>query len=172
MYTWLWVKDRYPEWNPGKWTYGRKPAGPCCFNFDSYSHLHALGTRQRHKPCQAPCVCSAAGAATGTTAPAPPRHEAAVLGEFPLDLAMKTACSFRSCHLLQPFPFKRLCRTLCSSLQFDRYMFNCFKSWSAKHGVGIATYSPLCGESSAILTSADSSLGSLRVPSLESGVSC
>ena len=25
---WLWVKNWYPEWNPGKWTHGLKPAVP------------------------------------------------------------------------------------------------------------------------------------------------
>ena len=30
----LWVKNRYPKWNPGKWKHGPKPAVPWWFNFD------------------------------------------------------------------------------------------------------------------------------------------
>ena len=33
---WLWVKNRYPKWNPGKCKYGRKPAGPWWLNFDPH----------------------------------------------------------------------------------------------------------------------------------------
>ena len=32
--TWLWVKNMYPKWTPGKWKYGPKPAVPWWFNFD------------------------------------------------------------------------------------------------------------------------------------------
>ena len=32
---WLWVK-RYPNWNPGKWKHGLKPAVPWWLNFDPY----------------------------------------------------------------------------------------------------------------------------------------
>ena len=33
---WLWVKNRYLKWNPGKWRHGPKPAVPWWFNFDPY----------------------------------------------------------------------------------------------------------------------------------------
>ena len=33
---WLWVKHRYPKWNPGKWKHGPKSAVPCWFYFDPY----------------------------------------------------------------------------------------------------------------------------------------
>ena len=33
---WLWVKHRYPTWNPGKWKHGLKSAVPCWFNFDPH----------------------------------------------------------------------------------------------------------------------------------------
>ena len=26
--SWVWVKNRYPKWNPGKWKHGLKPAVP------------------------------------------------------------------------------------------------------------------------------------------------
>ena len=29
---WLWVKNGYPKWNPGKWNQGPKPAVPWCFD--------------------------------------------------------------------------------------------------------------------------------------------
>ena len=32
---WLWVKNRYPKWNPGKRKHGLKPAFAWWFNFDS-----------------------------------------------------------------------------------------------------------------------------------------
>ena len=32
--SWLWVKNRFPKWNPGKWKHGLKPAVPCWFSFD------------------------------------------------------------------------------------------------------------------------------------------
>ena len=35
---WLWVKNRYPKWNPGKWTHGLKPAVPWCF-FLTHTHM-------------------------------------------------------------------------------------------------------------------------------------
>ena len=31
---WLWVKNGYPFWIPGKWNQGLKPAQPLLFNFD------------------------------------------------------------------------------------------------------------------------------------------
>ena len=34
----LWVKNRYPKWNPGKWKHGLKAAVPWWFNFDPYPH--------------------------------------------------------------------------------------------------------------------------------------
>ena len=34
--TWLWVKIRYPKWNPSKWKL--EPAGPWWFHFDPYPH--------------------------------------------------------------------------------------------------------------------------------------
>ena len=33
---WLWVKNMYPKWSPGKWNQGLKPAVPWWFNFDPY----------------------------------------------------------------------------------------------------------------------------------------
>ena len=30
----LWVKNRYPNWNPSKWKHGPKPVVPWWFNFD------------------------------------------------------------------------------------------------------------------------------------------
>ena len=30
---WLWVKNRYPKWNPSKWKQGPSPAVPWWFNF-------------------------------------------------------------------------------------------------------------------------------------------
>ena len=30
--TWLWVKNRYPKWNPGKWNQGLNPAVPWCLS--------------------------------------------------------------------------------------------------------------------------------------------
>ena len=35
FFRWLWVKNRYPKWNPGKWQNGPKPV-PWWFNFDPY----------------------------------------------------------------------------------------------------------------------------------------
>ena len=32
--TWLWVRNRYPKWKPGKWERGLKPAVPWWFSFD------------------------------------------------------------------------------------------------------------------------------------------
>ena len=29
---WLWVKNRCPKWNPGKWKHGLKPAVPWCLS--------------------------------------------------------------------------------------------------------------------------------------------
>ena len=34
--SWLWVKNGYPKWNPGKWNQGLKPAVKWCFNFEPY----------------------------------------------------------------------------------------------------------------------------------------
>ena len=36
--TWLWVKNRYPKWNPGKRNQGLKPV-PWWLNFDPYPHV-------------------------------------------------------------------------------------------------------------------------------------
>ena len=36
VHRWLWVKDRYPKWNPGKWKHGLKPVVSWWFNFDPY----------------------------------------------------------------------------------------------------------------------------------------
>ena len=33
---WLWVKNRYPTWNPGKWTHPLKPVISWWLNFDPY----------------------------------------------------------------------------------------------------------------------------------------
>ena len=33
VFRWLWVTNRYPRWNPGKWKHGPKSA-VCWFNFD------------------------------------------------------------------------------------------------------------------------------------------
>ena len=41
MVKWVWVKNRYPEWNPSKWQQRLKPAVPWRFNIDPY-----------------PCVCA------------------------------------------------------------------------------------------------------------------
>ena len=35
-FKWLWVKNRCPKWNPGKWKHERKPAVPWWFNFDPF----------------------------------------------------------------------------------------------------------------------------------------
>ena len=37
-HTWLWVKNMYPKWNPGKWKHGLKPAVPWWCNFDADPH--------------------------------------------------------------------------------------------------------------------------------------
>ena len=34
--TWVWVKNRYSGWNPGKWQQRLKPAFPWWLNFDPY----------------------------------------------------------------------------------------------------------------------------------------
>ena len=34
--SWLWVKNRYPKWNLGKWKHGLKPAVRWWFKFDPY----------------------------------------------------------------------------------------------------------------------------------------
>ena len=40
---WLWVKNRYPKWNPGKLKQRLKPAVPSWVNFDPYpNHLGNL----------------------------------------------------------------------------------------------------------------------------------
>ena len=31
---WVWVKNRYPKWNPGKWKHGLKPEVLCWFYVD------------------------------------------------------------------------------------------------------------------------------------------
>ena len=36
---WLWVKNRYPKWNPGKSNQGLKPVVPWWFIFHSYPHV-------------------------------------------------------------------------------------------------------------------------------------
>ena len=33
---WLWVTNRYPKWNPGKWKHGPNSAVPCWFNFEPH----------------------------------------------------------------------------------------------------------------------------------------
>ena len=33
---WLWVKNKHPKWNPGKWKHGLQPA-VFWLNFDPYS---------------------------------------------------------------------------------------------------------------------------------------
>ena len=43
--TWLWVKNRYPKWNPSKWKHGPKPAVPLWFNFDPYPHPASTTTK-------------------------------------------------------------------------------------------------------------------------------
>ena len=35
---WLWVKNVYPTWNPGKWKHGPKPAVLWWFNCDPYPY--------------------------------------------------------------------------------------------------------------------------------------
>ena len=39
---WLWVKNMYSKWNPGKWKHGLKPVVPWWFNFDSYPNNPGL----------------------------------------------------------------------------------------------------------------------------------
>ena len=34
--TWVWVENRYPKWNPGRWKHGLKPAVVWWFHFDPY----------------------------------------------------------------------------------------------------------------------------------------
>ena len=48
--TWLWVTNRYPTWNPGKWKPGLKSAVPWWFNFDSCPH-----SKMQNTVCV--CVC-------------------------------------------------------------------------------------------------------------------
>ena len=50
-HTWLWVKNRYPKWNPSKWKPGPKPVVPWWFHFDPYPHelRHAI-TRPQKEP--------------------------------------------------------------------------------------------------------------------------
>ena len=38
----MWVKNRYPKWNPCKWKQGLKPAVPWTFNFDPYPYEQLL----------------------------------------------------------------------------------------------------------------------------------
>ena len=38
---WLWVKNRYPKWNPGKWQHGQTPVVPRWFNVDPHPCGHA-----------------------------------------------------------------------------------------------------------------------------------
>ena len=40
---WLWVKKRFPKWNPGKWKHGLKPAVSWWFNFDPYPKVRRPG---------------------------------------------------------------------------------------------------------------------------------
>ena len=40
---WLWVRNRYPKWNPGKWKRELKPAVPEWFNFDPYPNNQTWG---------------------------------------------------------------------------------------------------------------------------------
>ena len=40
---WLWVKIRYPKWNPGKWKHGPKPAVFWWFHFGPYPFDRPLG---------------------------------------------------------------------------------------------------------------------------------
>ena len=35
---WVWVKNRYTKWNPGKWTQRLKPAVPLWLHFDPYPY--------------------------------------------------------------------------------------------------------------------------------------
>ena len=46
---WLWGKNRYPKWNPGKWKHGPKPVVPWWFHFDPHpnrpdKHLSTIQT--------------------------------------------------------------------------------------------------------------------------------
>ena len=46
----MWVKNRYPKWNPGKWKQRLKPAVPWSFSFDPYP----LGQIPKSAPRQRP----------------------------------------------------------------------------------------------------------------------
>ena len=46
----LWVNNRYPKWNPGKWRHGRKLVFPWWHNFDPYPYV--LRTVRGNTPAQ------------------------------------------------------------------------------------------------------------------------
>ena len=87
---WLWLKNRYPKWNPGKWKLGLKPAGPhsgCHFFFlegpleSWFSSWFPLKkpqkSRHRHtktgkKPCSQMDPIRPGGARCCPASPAPP----------------------------------------------------------------------------------------------------
>ena len=60
---WLWVKNRYPKWNPGKWEHGPKPEAPW-FNFDPYPCRIRFLDSPKWPRC-ARCFPTYGGATTG-----------------------------------------------------------------------------------------------------------
>ena len=53
--TWLWVENRYPKWNPGKWKHGAKPAVPWWFHTHFKQHgAKATTTLKPQLMCQHP----------------------------------------------------------------------------------------------------------------------
>ena len=53
---WLWIKNRYPKWHPGKWKQRLKFVVPWWFNFDPY-------------PCRQYLGCSSGGCLKPSTLP-------------------------------------------------------------------------------------------------------
>ena len=66
----LWVKNRYPQWNPGKWKSRLKPAVPSCLIL---THSHFL------------CHCSSAGWRVCSKAPAKAQLLMLTSERFPSD---------------------------------------------------------------------------------------
>ena len=49
----LWVKNRYPKWNPGTWKHGPKPAVPWLLNFEPYPFVvFGLEGKPKGRRCQ------------------------------------------------------------------------------------------------------------------------
>ena len=73
---WVWVNNRYPEWNPGKWKQILKPAVPWRFNFDPHptmrtmtSNLAMNGKSIARRPRTAPARLQAPASPCRTSRP-------------------------------------------------------------------------------------------------------